>query len=135
LMGQIPAALIRPHSAVAGCLGPLAARSRGLPVVRSRHVSIPIPGRRALVYRLADRVITSGAVVKALIEAAGVPPERVVAIPAGIDTGRFHGGISGAAVRAQLPAAGALVGLVANIRGSEGHQAFLEAAPRVRAAR
>jgi len=135
LIGQICAAVIHTHSSVDSWLGTLAARSRGLPVVRSRHVSIPIPGRRALVYRLADRVITSGAVVKALIEAAGVPPERVVAIPAGIDTGRFHGGISGAAVRAQLPAAGALVGLVANIRGSKGHQYFLEAAPRVLAER
>src|ERR671930_2388107 len=52
--------VVHTHSSVDAWLGGLAARSLGVPVVRSRHVSIPIPKRRALVYRLADRVITSG---------------------------------------------------------------------------
>src|SRR5436309_3260277 len=56
-------AVVHTHSSIDAWVAGLAARSLGVPVVRSRHVSIPIPPRRALVYRLADRVITSGAAV------------------------------------------------------------------------
>lgn len=127
--------LVHTHSSVDSWLAGAAARSLGLPLVRSRHVSIPIGRARGLVYRLADRVITSGARVKAMVEAAGVHPGRVVAVAAGIDARRFHPGVSGAAVRAELGAEGPLVGLVANIRGSKGHTVLLEAAPRILAAR
>ena len=135
LMGERAVGLVHTHSSVDSWLATLAARSRHLPVVRSRHVSIPIRHRRALIYRLADRVIASGTTIKAMIEAAGVPAGRVVSIPAGIDTGRFHDGVSGARVRAEFGGEGALVGLVANIRGSKGHQYLLEAVPRVLAER
>jgi glycosyltransferase involved in cell wall biosynthesis len=134
LMSERAVNLVHTHSSVDSWLATLAARSRRLPVVRSRHVSIPVGRGRALIYRLADRVITSGAAIKAMLEAAGVPAPRVVSIPAGIDTGRFHDGVSGAAVRAEF-GGGPLVGLVANIRGSKGHQVLLEAAPRVLAER
>jgi glycosyltransferase involved in cell wall biosynthesis len=109
----------------------VAARSLGLAVVRSRHVSIPIPRRRALVYHLADRIVTSGDAVAGIVAAAGVPPERIVAIGPGVDTQRFHPGVSGSAVRAELGLTGPAIGLVANIRGSKGHRFFLEAAREV----
>src|SRR5439155_780073 len=73
--------LIHTHSSIDSWLGAIAARSLGRPVVRSRHVSIPIRRRRALVYRLADRIITSGEAVRALVIASGVAPERAEAIP------------------------------------------------------
>jgi glycosyltransferase involved in cell wall biosynthesis len=111
----------------------VAARSLGVPVVRSRHVTIPVPKTRALVYRLAHRVITSGETVASILRAAGVPGERLVAIGPGIDTTRFHPGVSGAGVRAELGLRGPTVGIVANIRGSKGHAYFLEAARAVRA--
>src|SRR5262249_9880723 len=69
-------ALVHTHSSVDSWLATVAARSLGVPVVRSRHVSIPIPRRRGLVYRLADRVLTSGEAIKAIVIAAGVAPER-----------------------------------------------------------
>jgi glycosyltransferase involved in cell wall biosynthesis len=127
--------LVHTHSSVDAWVGGLAARSLGVAVVRSRHVTIPVPRRRALVYRLADRIITSGEAVAELLAAAGVPRERTVAIGPGIDAGRFHPGVSGAAVRAELGLAGPVVGLVANIRGSKGHRFFLEAAREVLHAR
>lgn len=127
--------LVHTHSSVDAWLGGLAARSLGVPVVRSRHVSIPIPTRRALVYRLADRVITSGETVASIVCGAGVPAERITAIGAGLDTTRFHPGVSGAGVRAELGLAGPAVGLVANIRGSKGHAFFLDAARLVLAER
>src|SRR5207249_57950 len=97
------------------------------------HVSIRIRSRRALVYRLADRVVTSGEAVRAIVVGAGVPAGRVVSIPPGVDTRRFHPGVSGKTVRDELGLAAdqPLVGLVANIRGSKGHNVFLEAAREV----
>jgi glycosyltransferase involved in cell wall biosynthesis len=128
-------ALVHTHSSVDSWLATLAARSLRRPVVRSRHVSIPILRRRALVYRLADRIITTGDAIARIVAAAGVDPDRIVSVPAGVDTSRFHPGVSGKAVRDELglaPApAGHVVGLVANIRGSKGHQYFLEAAREV----
>src|SRR6266850_1659176 len=124
--------LVHTHSSVDSWLGGVAARSLGRPVVRSRHVSIPIQRRRALVYRLADRVITSGEGVRAMVIAAGIAPARVVSISAGVDSERFHPGVSGKPVRDELGLGdAAVVGLVANVRGSKGHNVFLEAARTV----
>src|SRR2546425_428309 len=120
-------AVVHTHSSIDAWVAGLAARSLGVPVVRSRHVTIPIPPRRALVYRLADRVITSGEAVAALVRGARVPPDRGVAIGPRPDTARFHPKVSGAGVRQELGLRGPAVGLVANIRGSQGHEHFLEA--------
>jgi len=120
--------LVHTHSSVDSWLATLAAKSLSLPVVRGRHVTIPVLRRRALVYRLADRVITSGETVKVLVARAGVPPERIEAIAAGYDPARFHADVSGKAVRDELGLTGPVVGLVANLRGSKGHRYFVEAA-------
>jgi glycosyltransferase involved in cell wall biosynthesis len=123
--------VVHTHSSIDAWVAGLAARSAGRAVVRSRHVSIAIPRRRALVYRLADRIITSGEAVARIVEQAGVPRERIAAIGPGIDTARFHPGVSGEPVRAELGLRGPVVGLVANIRGSKGHRFFLDAAREV----
>ena len=125
------AGLVHTHSSVDSWLGGLAARSLGLPVVRSRHVTIAVPRRRVLVYRLAHRILTSAERVKTILTEAGVDPRKILAVPPGVDTARFHPGLSGAAVRAELGLAGPVVGLVANIRGSKGHDVFLDAAREV----
>ena len=53
-------------------------------------------------------------------------------ISAGVDGERFHPGVSGKEVRKELGLGAApVVGLVANIRGSKGHNVFLEAARAV----
>jgi glycosyltransferase involved in cell wall biosynthesis len=122
--------VVHTHSSVDSWLGSLAAKSLGRPVVRSRHVSIPI--RHTLVYRLADRIITSGEAVRATVVAAGVAPEKIVSVSAGVDTEQFHPGVSGKSVRDELGLGGEpVVGLVANIRGSKGHNVFLDAARAV----
>ncbi len=131
LMKEHRVALVHTHSSVDSWVATLAARARSLPVVRSRHVSIPIPRRRALVYRLADRVITSGEAIAEVVRAAGVRAGRIVSIPAGVDTSRFHPGVSGEAVRKELGLRGPVAGVVAMIRGSKGHRFFLEAAVEV----
>ena len=129
LLRKRGAALVHTHSSVDSWLAGLAAKSLRLPVVRSRHVTIPI--KNPLVYRLADRIVASGDRAAQLVRDAGVPAERVVAITAGVDLERFHPGVSGEPVRAELGLPGPLVGLVANLRGSKGHRFFLEAAREV----
>jgi glycosyltransferase involved in cell wall biosynthesis len=130
LMRERGVSLVHTHSSVDSWLAGIAAKSLGCPVVRSRHVSIPI--RRALVYRLPDRIITSGENVRAMVVESGVAPERVVSISAGVDGERFHPGVSGKGVRDELALGDAqVVGLVANVRGSKGHNVFLEAARAV----
>lgn len=124
-------ALVHTHSSVDSWIATLAARALGRPVVRSRHVSIPISARRALVYHLADRIIASGEAVAQLVRAAGVPPAKIVSIPAGVDTREFHPGVSGRPVREELGLTGPVVGIVAMLRSSKGHRFFLEAAREV----
>lgn len=133
LMAARGVRLVNTHSSIDSWLATVAGKSLGLPVVRSRHVTIPVRRRGALVYHLADRIITSGAAVAALLHRAGVPARKVVPISAGVDVSRFHPGVSGESVRAELGLRGPLVGLVANIRRSKGHRVFLEAAARMRA--
>jgi glycosyltransferase involved in cell wall biosynthesis len=131
LMKERKVALVHTHSSIDSWVATLAAKTLSLPVVRSRHVSIPIARRRALVYRLADRVLTSGDAIRDIVRAAGVKAERIVSIPAGVDTSRFHPGVSGGAVRKELGLTGPVAGLVAMLRGSKGHRFFLEAAREV----
>lgn len=122
-------ALVHTHSSIDSWLAGLAAKSLRIPVVRSRHVTIPI--RRPIVYRIADRIVASGEQAAARVRAAGIPADRVVAITAGVDLERFHAGVPGAGVRKELGLDGPLVGIVANVRGSKGHRYFLEAAREV----
>jgi glycosyltransferase involved in cell wall biosynthesis len=131
LMKERKVALVHTHSSIDSWVATLAAKTLSLPVVRSRHVSIPIARRRALVYRLADRVLTSGDAIRDIVRAAGVKAERIVSIPAGVDTSRFHPGVSGGAVRKEQGLTGPVAGLVAMLRGSKGHRFFLEAAREV----
>jgi glycosyltransferase involved in cell wall biosynthesis len=136
--------LVHTHSSIDGWLGGMAARWAGVPVVRTRHVSIPI--RRGLnpVYRwLADRVITSGEEIRRMVIAAGARPERVVAIPAGVALEEFAVPRASADVLASVgirrapggPPVGPIVGSVAMFRGSKGHDHLLDAFARLHARR
>src|SRR5919108_4369364 len=92
--------LVHTHSSIDGWLAGFAAKSLRLPVVRSRHVSIPVKRRRNFVYNaLCDRIISSGEAIREVLITGGVDPEKIVAIPAGVDTAQFHPAVSGAAVR------------------------------------
>jgi glycosyltransferase involved in cell wall biosynthesis len=137
--------IVHTHSSIDGWLGGMAARLARVPVVRTRHVSIPIRrGWNPVYTRLADRVVTSGEAIRALVLAAGVPPERVVAIPAGVELANYDGtaAINGAAadreraseaLLASLGLARPVVGSVAMFRGSKGHDHLLEAFQLLRA--
>jgi glycosyltransferase involved in cell wall biosynthesis len=127
--------IVHTHSSVDGWVGGVAARTAGVPVVRTRHVSIRIRRRWNPVYRwLADRVITSGETIRDLVVGAGVDPARVVAIPAGVDLGEFPGCSANAdAIRKDLGLSRPVIGSVAMFRGSKGHAHLLDAFDMVHA--
>ncbi|MBI2524918.1 MAG: glycosyltransferase [Candidatus Rokubacteria bacterium] len=120
--------IVHTHSSIDGWVAGMAARLARVPVVRTRHVSIPI--RRGLnpVYQwLADRVITSGEAVRAVVIAAGVAPDRVIAIPAGVRLEDFEGLQGGEEAARSLGLSRPVIGSVAMFRGSKGHHVLLEA--------
>jgi glycosyltransferase involved in cell wall biosynthesis len=124
--------LVHTHSSIDAWLAGFAAKSLHLPVVRSRHVSIPVKRRRNFVYNaLCDRVISSGEAICEVLLAAGVDPEKIVAIPAGVDTTQFHPSVSGEAVRREFGINGPVIGTVAMLRYSKGHRVLLRAMPEI----
>lgn len=125
--------LVHTHSSVDAWKCGMAAKLLGVPVVRSRHLSTPIhpgPINRFLYTALADRVITSGQAIKdAMIERNGVPAERIVSVPAGIDVKKFAPHVDGAPVRQEfgIPASDFLVVIVAVLRRWKGHEYLIPA--------
>ena len=125
--------LVHTHSSIDAWLGGMAARLCRVPVVRTRHVSIAI--RRGLnpVYRwLADRVITSGEAIRQVVVGAGAPPERVVAIPAGVNLETFPFGRRAPDTARALDLGSPVIGSVAMFRGSKGHPQLLQAFAQLR---
>jgi len=124
--------LVHTHSSIDAWLAGFAAKSLHLPVVRSRHVSIPVKRRRNFVYNtLCDRIISSGEAIREVLITAGVDPEKIVAIPAGVDTAQFHPAVSGTAVRREFGITGPVIGTVAMFRRSKGHRVLLQAIPAI----
>jgi glycosyltransferase involved in cell wall biosynthesis len=124
--------LVHTHSSIDAWVAGFAAKSLHLPVVRSRHVSIPVKRRRNFVYNaLCDRIISSGEAIREVLITAGVEAEKIVAIPAGVDTSRFYPAVSGAPVRLEFGLNGPVIGTVAMFRRSKGHHVLLQAIPKI----
>ncbi|MGH8057262.1 MAG: glycosyltransferase family 4 protein [Candidatus Entotheonellia bacterium] len=124
--------LVHTHSSIDAWLAGFAARSLRLPVVRSRHVSIPVKRGRNFVYNaLSDCIISSGEAIRDVLIAGGVHADKIVPIPAGVDRRRFCANLPGDAVRQELRLHGPVVGTVAMFRSSKGHRVLLRAIPEV----
>ena len=128
------------HSSVDSWCGGMAARIMGVPIVRVRHLSVPVGGNPAtrFVYRaLCDAVITTGEAIRNhLVREIGLSPAKVVSIPTGIDTARFDPRKADGmrvrkvlGIRPDVP----LAGIVAVLRNWKGQLIFLEAMARLRA--
>lgn len=125
--------LVHTHSSVDGWVAGIAARITAVPVVRTRHVSIPVRRGFNPVYTwLADRVITSGEAIRRIVVGAGVPADRVVAIPAGVDLERVPFRARAGDARRELGLSAPVIGSVAMFRGSKGHAHLLDAFADVR---
>jgi glycosyltransferase involved in cell wall biosynthesis len=132
LMRREEVDLVHTHSSIDAWLAGFAAKSLGLPVVRSRHVAIPVKRRRNFVYNaLSDRVIASGDAIRDMLIEGGVFPGKIVSIPAGVDVRRFHPGVPGEPVRQELRLHGPVIGTVARFAGSKGYSILLQAIPAI----
>lgn len=101
-------------------------------IVRTRHLALPITSRFTYSV-LPDHVVTVSAHVARYLESAGVPADRITAVPTGIDLARYVAPPGGGTLRAELglPAEAPLIGTVAILRRKKGHAELLEAIPAV----
>ena len=105
---------------------------RPFPMVRTRHISAPIPrnlASRWLYTRATARIVTTGELLKQeLVERNGYPAGRIDSVPTGVDPRRFRPGDRSAARAALgLPQEETLVGIVATLRSWKGHLFLIEA--------
>jgi glycosyltransferase involved in cell wall biosynthesis len=137
LIKKIKPDILHTHSSIDSWLMSFIGKWLHIPIIRSRHVSIPVKNifpNNWLYSYFPEKILTSGeAIRKLLIELNGVTEEQVLSIPAGVDMQRFHPGVSGDAIRAELglQPGQPLIGKVGVIRGWKGHIYFLEAVPFV----
>ena len=122
------------HSSTDSWLAALATEGKRVPIVRTRHISAPVP-RNVLtrwLYHRAARIVTTGEALKReLIERTGVPAARIESVPTGQDARRYQPGDKQAARAAlALPPQAMLIGIVATLRSWKGHRFLLEALPK-----
>ena len=129
--------IIHTHSSKDSWLAGIAGRISRTPVVRSRHLTTPVKQSylATFVYRhLCDIIITSGTYIKdALVTRNKLAPEKIVSIPAGVDTERFDINIKGDKISAEfgLNDSYPVVGSVAILRHWKGHRYLLDAVPNI----
>lgn len=127
--------IMHTHSGIDSWLGALAAKLAGVPIVRTRHLFLPLK-RSGLnfVHYLTDCVFSLGEIMRTmLVKECGFPPERVVSIPTGIDFGRFRPTRERESVRSELGIAPDefFILIVGVIRGVKKHDVALRAFRKV----
>jgi len=131
-----PADVVNTHSSTDSWLAALAWASlrHGPPIVRTRHISSPVPDNFASrwLYRDASRfVVTTGQALRdQLIDRLRLDGSRVLSIPTGIDTNAFRPP-SARDRKAARHAVGAddatlVVGIVATLRSWKGHRYLID---------
>ena len=132
LIREFRADVIHTHSSKDSWLAGVAGRLLGVPVIRTRHVSIPVSAHWLnFAYRLPSRVMTTADLIRrALVENGLCDAASVCVLPTGVDLARFGEDVSGEAFREEFGLAEGVpaVGLVANLRQSKGVEHFLAAA-------
>jgi glycosyltransferase involved in cell wall biosynthesis len=129
--------ILHSHSSIDSWLIALVGKFLNVPIIRSRHVMIPIRGHifnRWLYAKAPRRILTSGkGIAKMVSEHVGVPVDKITSIPAGVDFRRFDYHISGKAIREELGLEPhqPLIGKVAVIRSWKGFNYFVDSVPFV----
>jgi len=137
-LSQHPPDVINTHSSTDTWLAALACAtsSKAPPIVRTRHISAPIPNdplTRWLYLRATRHIVTTGEGLRVqLVRDNRYPVERITSAPTGIDPGRFVPGDRSRARRTTgLPQDRPLVGIVATLRSWKGHRYLIEAFSRL----
>lgn len=129
-----PVDVINSHSSTDSWLTALACASikNAPPLVRTRHISSPIPDNAAsrwLYQSATSLIVTTGeALRQQLINDNGFDPARIVSVTTGMDGNRFVPGDKESAKRKLgLPHGQFLYGIVATLRFQKGHAELLRA--------
>ena len=139
LLAHRPFDVINTHSSTDAWLAAIACTtlSRAPPIVRTRHISAPVPSNGAtrwLYTRATDLVVTTGERLRQqVMHETAIDGARVVSIPTGIDLALFRPG-SRDAMRSVLGLGGAapLIGIVATLRSWKGHRYLMQALAAMR---
>jgi glycosyltransferase involved in cell wall biosynthesis len=111
------------------------------PLVRTRHIvqAVRPHALNRWLYREATGLVVTvtEAIRQQYVAAELAPPDRVVALPGGVDLRRFHPKVEGAVARRSLGGAPnvPLIGLVSGLRVMKGHLVTIEALRRLAADR
>lgn len=137
IIKKIKPDILHTHSSIDSWLVSFCGRCLDIPIVRSRHVSIPVKNyfpKNWVYSSFPARIITSGEAISAeMTRLNGVDPKNVVSVSAGVDLRRFDCAISGESIRSELKVVPdrPLIGKIGVIRGWKGHDHFIEAVPLV----
>ena len=122
--------VIHTHSSVDSWLGGVVGKLSGVPVVRTRHVSLPVndffPNHLLYSY-IPQKILTSGNMISDIVKQVRcVDSNKVVSVPAGVDIRKFDSEISGEKIREELKVNSnqILIGKIGVIRGWKGHNYF-----------
>ncbi len=127
--------IIHTHSSIDSWLVGSASKLLNLPVVRSRHISIPIKGifpNNLLYSKIPRKIITSGEAISDIVKSvSGVKAKNVKSVSAGVDFKKFDFNLDSKKIRDELgiKPGQLLVGKIGVIRGWKGYDYLLEAAP------
>lgn len=105
----------------------------GVPVVRSRHTTLPsdMPRGRRFIYRHGCRrlIASAGFIAETMRTSLGIADDRIDVIGECVDTQEFSPG-DGSEFRREfrIPATAPLFGIIAMLRGEKGHDTFVRAA-------
>jgi glycosyltransferase involved in cell wall biosynthesis len=129
-----PIDVINTHSSTDSWLTALACAtlSGAPPIVRTRHISAPIPNNmssRWLYQSATSLIVTTGEVLRQqLINNNGFDPARIVSVTTGMDVDRYVPGDKDNAKRKLgIPCGQFLYGIVATLRFQKGHAELLRA--------
>jgi len=135
ILKKTKADIIHTHSSIDSWLVCSVAKLSQIPVIRSRHISIPIKNmfpNNWLYSRIPRKIITSGEAISEVVKSVpGVNPGNVKSVSAGVDFRRFDFKINGIKIREELGVnpGQPLIGKIGVIRGWKGYNYLLEAAP------
>lgn len=135
ILKKTKADIIHTHSSIDSWLVGSVAKLSQIPVIRSRHISIPIKNmfpNNWLYSRIPRKIITSGEAISEVVKSVpGVNPGNVKSVSAGVDFRRFDFKINGIKIREELGVnpGQPLIGKIGVIRGWKGYNYLLKAAP------
>ncbi|MGH8678928.1 MAG: glycosyltransferase family 4 protein [Burkholderiales bacterium] len=126
--------VINTHSSTDSWLAALSLKTLGrtTPIVRTRHISSPIPNNLAtrwLYQSATSYIVTTGERLREqLIYDNGYDAARIVSVPTGINTKKFISGDKTAArIQLGLPTNARIIGIVATLRSWKGHRYLIDA--------